>query len=90
MQTKRISRYGTANSREGTSTDRDILTLSQTAALLQVHPLTLSEWRREGKGPPALNLAGSARALRFRRADVLKWAYAQKTKLQCDADAVSK
>jgi hypothetical protein len=90
MRTKRLSRYGTTESREGTPTDHDILTLSQTAALLQVHPLTISMWRREGKGPPALNLAGSARAVRFRRADVLRWAYSHKGNPQGDAGAVSK
>jgi helix-turn-helix protein len=68
------SRYGTVESRSETPIDREILTLTQAAALLQIHPITLCTWRRECKGPPALKLAGSARAVRFLRRDVLKWA----------------
>jgi len=76
---ERRSRYGTTTERaEKSDVSRDILTLAQAAALLQIHPLTLSIWRRDRKAPPALNLAGSDRAVRFLRSDVLKWAAAQK------------
>ena len=88
------SRYGTARDRaEQAPSEKPIIRLAECAALLQIHPITLSVWRREGKGPPALNLAGSDRAVRYDRAEVLKWARAQKrpsSNVQGDGGAAQK
>ena len=48
----------------------DILTPGQTAALLQVSPRTVEEWRRTKTGPPWRRMG---RHVRYLRREVLAW-----------------
>ena len=50
--------------------DRELLTVKQVAALLQVPPATLHTWRYRGIGPKAMKVG---RYLRYRRGDVEEW-----------------
>ncbi len=79
MSSSLSSRYGTSAERAAQlPADPEVLTLRQCAAVLQIHPVTLSIWRREGKGPPACNLADSDKAVRYLRSDVLAWVAMQR------------
>lgn len=48
----------------------EILTPEQTAALLQVSPRTVEEWRRTRTGPPWRRMG---RHVRYLRREVLAW-----------------
>jgi excisionase family DNA binding protein len=49
---------------------RQLATLAEVAAYLQVPPKTLHRWRSVGEGPPALKVG---RHLRYRWRDVEAW-----------------
>src|SRR6185312_16764008 len=51
-----------------------LLTVQQAAALLDVHPLTLSAWRERGYGPPVTKLG---RNVRYREELLDAWIEAQ-------------
>lgn len=53
-----------------TDVDLEILTPEQTAALLQVSPRTVEEWRRTRTGPPWRRMG---RHVRYLRREVLVW-----------------
>ena len=40
----------------------ELITETEMAALLKVHPCTLQKWRREGRGPKYLRLGNTPRA----------------------------
>ena len=48
----------------------DYLNTRQAAELCNLAPITLSAWRRQGRGPAFVKLG---RAVRYARADVLAW-----------------
>ena len=50
--------------------DEGLLTEQDAAELLQVDLSTLRRWRREGAGPPCLEIG---RQVRYRRAAVQRW-----------------
>ena len=50
--------------------DEDLLTEGEVAELLQVSLPTVRRWRREGSGPPCLEIG---RQVRYRRAVVDRW-----------------
>ena len=49
----------------------NFLTLKQTCELLQVHPQTIYNWRKNGEFPPAIKIGG--RKLLWLEADLLDW-----------------
>lgn len=55
--------------------DADLLTTTETAALLHTPVATLRWWRHQGTGPRAFRLG--ARKVMYRRSDVLGWLDAQ-------------
>ena len=56
-----------------TQSDPDELLREPGAAeVLDVTPRTMEAWRHRGGGPPYIRL--SARAIRYRRGDLLEWA----------------
>ena len=48
-----------------------LLTTRQAAAMIGIHPRTLTRWRLAGRGPKARRLA--YRTVRYREQDVLAW-----------------
>lgn len=48
--------------------------ISQTiaAGMVGIHPNTLRDWRKQGKGPPYTTIDGST-AIQYSRAAVIKW-----------------
>ena len=50
-----------------------LLTTTEAAKLLTIHPVTLNAWRLKDRGPPYRRLPGSDR-IAYSRADVLAWA----------------
>jgi len=53
-----------------TSTDDELLTISEVADFLRVPVATLRYWRHLGTGPTSFRIG---RAVRYIRADVLAW-----------------
>lgn len=51
--------------------DQHILTIPETAALLKVTRVTLTNWRRSGAGPPFVVMG--TKSIRYRRQDVESW-----------------
>ncbi len=57
------------------TSDEVMLNRNQAAAILGVRPHTLACWRSEGRGPACVKYgAGRSAAVRYRRADVLRFA----------------
>lgn len=68
------SRYGSAAVRaEQRPPDPEVMTVAQVAAMLQVHPVTVSLWLAANKFVQPVELAGSQKAIRFLRSDVVAW-----------------
>jgi predicted DNA-binding transcriptional regulator AlpA len=53
--------------------NEQLVSKNRVAALLSVHPQTISRWVRAGGFPPPLRAAGANTALRWRVADVEGW-----------------
>jgi predicted DNA-binding transcriptional regulator AlpA len=54
----------------------NVLTHKQTAAEMGIAAVTLSLWRRQGRGPAWIQMGG--RAVRYRREDVDAWMLAHR------------
>lgn len=66
---------------EDTPPFAEVLTTQQASKYLKLSPALLMRWRKEGKGPRFVNLAGEDAGkgmIRYRRAD-LDWFLAQHT-----------
>ena len=64
------------NKTTGLAADPDALLRPEAAAeLLAFTPRALEAWRQRGGGPPFVRV--SARAIRYRRSDLLDWAQAR-------------
>lgn len=60
--------------------DTDLLDPRQVAARYKITPETLSNWRRERKGPPFIRLGNNRRSRpMYRLVDVLKWEEQQRS-----------
>ena len=59
-----------------TTTDDHLLTLTETAEVLQISPQTLYRWRSHGEGPVGYRLLGGG--VRYRRTDVDAWVQTQR------------
>lgn len=59
-----------ANGRTGTP-DEPAISTTMAAALLNISPKTLREWRRRGEGPPFYKL--TAQMVVYTRTEVLEW-----------------
>ena len=67
-------------------TDRDALILTvEAASLLGLDRRTLDSWRLRGGGPRFIRI--SARAVRYRRADLMEWIEARVVASTSDPDA---
>jgi excisionase family DNA binding protein len=54
-----------------------LLSVNEVAALLQIPPKTLYQWRFRGEGPPAIRIG---RHLRFDPRDLERWVESHKTR----------
>jgi len=69
-------------------TNCEVLTEAETSHLLHVHQLTLTIWRRKGKGPPYVD-GGDVKMIRYLRADVMAWLASQRKLAPAESDGLN-
>ena len=62
----------TKNAIQTSFEDNELLTEDQAGQFLKFTPRALQKWRSQGGGPKYVRV--SARAIRYRKVDLLKWA----------------